>query len=132
MASDEKILDELHFLSWKIDTLERKLESSMSIQRDLAASLLQEDSSFAGSVSASKKFERRNLSGSSCSEAVSSDDEHTVRFQKMNPNAALRILLYPSAATKTMTLVQFQRKNKLSDGQKWMTMLVNIPPLMMR
>ena len=76
MASDEKILDELHFLSWKIDTLERKLESSMSIQRDLAASLLQEDSSFAGSVSASKKFERRNLSGSSCSEAVSSDDEH--------------------------------------------------------
>ncbi|PFX28394.1 Protein phosphatase 1 regulatory subunit 27 [Stylophora pistillata] len=76
MASDEKILDELHFLSWKIDTLERKLESSMSIQRDLTVSLLQEDSSFAGSVSPFKKFERRKFSGSSCSEAVSSDDEH--------------------------------------------------------
>lgn len=76
MASDEKILDELHYLSWKINTLERKLETSLAIQEDLAASLLQEDSSFAGSVTAIKKFERRHVSGSSCSEAMSSDDEH--------------------------------------------------------
>lgn len=76
MASDEKILDELHFLSWKIETLERKLETSLAIQEDLAANLLQEDNSSAASVTAIRKFERRNVSGSSCSEPISSDDEH--------------------------------------------------------
>lgn len=76
MASDERILDELHFLSWKIEALERKLETSLAIQEDLAANLLQEDASSAASVTAIKKIERRHVSGSSCSEPISSDDEH--------------------------------------------------------
>ena len=76
MASDEKILDELHFLSWKIEALERKLETSLAIQEDLAANLLPEDGSSAASVTTIKKFERRHVSGSSCSEPISSDDEH--------------------------------------------------------
>ena len=75
MASDEKILDELHFLSWKIEALERKLETSLAIQEDLAANLLPEDGSSVASVTAIKKFERRHVSGSSCSEPISSDDE---------------------------------------------------------
>ena len=75
MASDEKILDELHFLSWKIEALERKLETSLAIQEDLAANLLPEEGSSAASVAAIKKFERRHVSGSSCSEPISSDDE---------------------------------------------------------
>lgn len=76
MASDDKIIDELHFLSWKIDALERKLETSLAIQEDLAANFLPEDASSAASVSAIKKFERRHVPGSSCSEPISSDDEH--------------------------------------------------------
>lgn len=76
MASDEKILDELHFLSWKIEALERKLETSLAIQEDLAANLLPEDGSSAASVTAIKKCGRRHVSGSSCSEPISSDDEH--------------------------------------------------------
>lgn len=76
MASDDKILDEIHFLSWKIEELERKLETSLALQEDLAANLLQEDTSSAASVAAIKKFERRHISGSSCSEPISSDDEH--------------------------------------------------------
>lgn len=77
MASDDKILDELHFLSWKIETLERKLETSLAIQEDLAANLLLEDSSSMSTASALaiKKFDRRHISGSSCSEPISSDDE---------------------------------------------------------
>ena len=77
MASDDKILDELHFLSWKIDALEKKLETSLAIQEDLAASLLLEDSSSMSTASglAIKKFDRRHISGSSCSEPISSDDE---------------------------------------------------------
>lgn len=76
MASDEKILDEIHFLSWKIEELQKKLETSLALQEDLAASLLQEDTSSAASVAAIKKFERRHVSGSSCSEPISTDDEH--------------------------------------------------------
>ena len=76
MASDEKILDELHFLSWKIEALERKLETSLEIQEDLAANLLREDGSPVASVTAIKKFERRHVSGSTCSEPITSDDEH--------------------------------------------------------
>ena len=79
MASDEKILDELHFLSWKIEALERKLETSLAIQEDLAAGLLLEDSSSTASAMAIKKFSRRNVSGSSCSELISSDEEHNSR-----------------------------------------------------
>ena len=74
MASEEKILDELHFLSWKIDALERKLETSLAIQEDLAASLLLEDSSSAASAIAIKKYDRRHVYGSSCTEPISSDD----------------------------------------------------------
>lgn len=76
MASDDKIINELHLLSWKIDALERKLETSLAIQEDLAANFLPEDASSAASVSAIKKFERRHVPGSSCSEPISSDDEH--------------------------------------------------------
>ena len=76
MASDEKILNELHFLSWKIEALERKLETSLEIQEDLAANLLREEGSSVASVTAIKKFERRHVSGSTCSEPISSDDEH--------------------------------------------------------
>lgn len=73
-ASDEKILDEIHFLSWKIEELGRKLETSLALQEDLAASLLPEDASSAASVAAIKKFERKHPFGSSCS-AISSDEE---------------------------------------------------------
>lgn len=76
MASDEKILDELHFLSWKIEVLERKLETSLGIQEDLAANLLRQDGSSGASVTAIKKFERSHVSDSTCSEPISSDDEH--------------------------------------------------------
>lgn len=75
MASDDKILDEIHFLSWKIEELERKLETSLALQEDLAASLLQEDTSSVASA-AIKKSGRKHISGSSCSEPISSDDEH--------------------------------------------------------
>ena len=74
MASDGKILDELHFLSWKIEAVDRKLETSLAIQEDLAASLL-EDSSSVASTMAIKKFDRRHISGPSCSEPISSEDE---------------------------------------------------------
>lgn len=78
MANDGKILDELHFLSWKIQSLEKKLETSLAIQEDLAASLLTEDSSSCATsaIIASRKFDRRNTFGSSCSEPFSSDDDH--------------------------------------------------------
>ena len=78
MANDGKILDELHFLSWKIQSLEKKLETSLAIQEDLAASLLTEDSSSCATsaIMASRKFDRRNAFGSSCSEPFSSDDDH--------------------------------------------------------
>lgn len=78
MANDGKILDELHFLSWKIQSLEKKLETSLAIQEDLAASLLTEDSSSCATsaIMASRKFDRRNVFGSSCSEPFSSDDDH--------------------------------------------------------
>lgn len=78
MANDGKILDELHFLSWKIQSLEKKLETSLAIQEDLAASLLTEDSSSCSTsaIMASRKFDRRNVFGSSCSEPFSSDDDH--------------------------------------------------------
>ena len=69
MASDDKkILDELHFLSWKIEALERKLETSLAIQ--------EEDDSSAASLTAIKKFDRRHVSSSICTEPISSDDEH--------------------------------------------------------
>ena len=80
MACDEKILDELHFLSWKIEALERKLDTSVEIQEDLAANLRREDGSPVVSGTAIKKFERRHVTGSTCSEPISSDEHASSRL----------------------------------------------------
>ena len=116
MASDGKILDELFSLSWKIEELERKLENSLAIQEDLAANLLDDNSSMSAASNAMRKLNRRRVS--SCSEPISSEDERQIprsratKSEDFKPEKERTYLIIPVGSYKEKSPFSFPKETQ--------------------
>lgn len=118
MANDGKILNELYSLSWRIEELERKLETSLTLQENLAANLLDDSSSVsAASAMAIKKLDKGRISDSSCSEPFSSEDEQqsprfiAANFDDLEPEKERTYLIIPVGSYKEKGSFSFPMEN---------------------